>query len=53
MQEIFVPALLNQFGNDDDDAAVGMLPGKLQNVLDDGNDNEAIGGRKNFELGRL
>ena len=53
MQEIFVPAFLNEFGNDDDDTAVGMLPGELQNILDDRNDNEAVGGRKNFELGRL
>lgn len=52
MEEIFVPALFDEFRNDDDDAAVGMLLRKSQDVLDDGNDYEAVGGRKNFELGR-
>ena len=53
VQEIFVPAFLNELGNDDDNAAFGILPGELQNILDDGNDNETVGGRKNFEQRRL
>src|SRR5208283_2747194 len=53
VEEIFVPTLLDEFGNDDDDATVGMLLGESQNELNDGNYYEAVGGRKSCELRRF
>ena len=42
MKEIFVPLSFGEFGNDDNDAAIGLFGGELENVLNDGNDHEAI-----------
>ena len=42
VQEIFVPLAFGEFGNDDEDAAIGLLSGELKNVLNDRHDDEAI-----------
>ena len=52
VEKIFVPAAFGEFGDDDDDAAVRLLGGKLKNVLNDGNDDKAIRRRKADEFWR-
>lgn len=42
VEEIFVPAAFGEFGNDNEDAAIGLLGGKLKDVLDDRDDDEAV-----------
>ncbi len=42
VQEIFVPAIFDQFGNDDNNMTSGVLFRELQNVLNQGNNNEAV-----------
>src|SRR5580698_8344171 len=42
VQKILVPPSFGEFGNDDDDAAIGVFGGELENVLNDGDDHEAI-----------
>src|SRR5579859_5997179 len=41
VQKVFVPAIFHQFGNDHDNAPVRMLLREFENVLDDGDDDEA------------
>ena len=53
VQEVFVPTALHQFGNDHDNLSVGVFLGEFENVLNDGNDDEAIGRWKKNQLGRL
>jgi len=52
MEEIFVPLSFGELGNDDDDAAIGLLSGELKDVLDNRNDYEAIGRGKADEFWR-
>ena len=53
VKEVFIPFVFHQLGYDHDDAAVGMLFRKIENELNDGNDDEAVGRRQDMELGRL
>jgi hypothetical protein len=53
VQEVFVPAIFHQFGNDHDDAPVRMFLGEFENVLNDGDDDEAVRRRQSGELGRF
>src|SRR5947207_995815 len=46
VQEIFVPAIFDQFGNDDNNMTSGVLFRELENVLNQGNNNEAVGRRQ-------
>jgi len=43
VEEVFVPFVLHQFRYDHDNAASGMLFRKIENELNDGNDDEAVG----------
>ena len=52
VEEILVPVIFDELRNHQDDAALRMLLGELQNVLDDGNDDHAKRRRENGELGR-
>src|SRR5712691_8680 len=52
VQEVFVPTALHQFGNDHDNLSVGVFFSQFENVLKDGNDDEAIGRWKKNQLGR-
>src|SRR5260370_6206837 len=51
VQKIFVPAILDQFGNDHDNLAVGVLGREFENELDNRNNYETIGRRQADELG--
>src|SRR2546425_13357825 len=46
VKEVFIPPVFHELGYDHDDAAVGMLFRKLEDELNDGNDDEAVGGRQ-------
>ena len=52
VEEIFVPLAFGEFGDDDDDAALGLFGGELKNVLNDRHDHEAIRRRKSNEFRR-
>ena len=52
VEEIFVPLSFGEFGNDDDDAAIGPFGGEPKYVLDDRNDHKAIRRRKANEFRR-
>jgi len=43
VQEIFVPFVFHELGYHNDDRASGILRRKVENVLNDGDDYEAIG----------
>ena len=43
MKEIFVPAILDELGNHNDDVAAGIFLREFQDVLDNRNDHETIG----------
>ena len=45
VEEVFVPFVLNQLRYDHDNAASRMFFRKVENELNDGNDDEAVGGR--------
>src|SRR5271157_2502051 len=53
VEEVFVPFVLHELRYDHDNVASGMLFRKVDNELNDGNDDEAVGGRQGMELGRL
>src|SRR5260370_7445074 len=53
VKEVFIPAILYQFGNDHDNLAVGMFRGEVENKLNDGNNDETVGRRQRGELGRV
>src|SRR5258706_6706623 len=46
VEKILVPAALYEFGDDDHDAAMGMLFRQIQNVLKNGQDDESVGRRQ-------
>src|SRR6267154_51372 len=52
VQEILVPAIFDQFGNDDHNLTIGVLFRELENVLHQGNDDEAVGRRQRGERRR-
>src|SRR5579872_7300108 len=52
VEKIFVPFVLHQFGDDHDNVAAGMLFGKIEDELNDGNDDEAIRGGQDVEQRR-
>ena len=43
VEEVFIPFVFHKLGYDHDDAATGMLCRKVENELNDGNDDEAVG----------
>ena len=43
VKEVFIPFVFHKLGYDHDDAASGMLLRKVENELNDGNDDEAVG----------
>ena len=47
VQEVFIPTVLHQLRNDHHNLPVGVLLREIANVLNHGNDDEAIGRRKN------
>ena len=47
---ILVPAIFDKLGNDDNNVSIGVLFRKLENVLNEGNNDEAVGGRQRGEL---
>ncbi|MGA8623005.1 MAG: hypothetical protein WB660_31335 [Candidatus Sulfotelmatobacter sp.] len=53
VEEISVPFVLNKLGYDYDNVACGIIFRQIENELNDGNDDEAVGGRQDVELGRL
>jgi len=53
MQKIFIPAIFDERGDDDDDRALRMFCGESKNVLDERDDHETIGRRKNRESGGI
>ena len=52
VQEILVPAIFDQFGNDHNNMTIGVLFRELENVLNQGNNNEAVGRRQRGERRR-
>src|SRR5271168_3599805 len=46
VQEVFVPAVLYQFRYHHNNGALGMLLRKIENELNDGNDDEPVGRRQ-------
>ena len=42
VQKIFVPLAFGEFGDDHDDATLGLFRGELKNVLNDRHDHKAI-----------
>lgn len=52
VEEILVPLAFGEFGDDDNDAAIGLLSGELKDELNDWNDYEAIGRGKADEFWR-
>src|SRR5271157_150014 len=53
VEEVFVPFVLHELRYDHDDIASGMFFREIENELNDGNDDEAVGGRQGMKLGRL
>ena len=43
VQEILVPAIFNESGNNDNDSAVGIFFGEIEHVLNQRDDDETIG----------
>ena len=43
VKEVFIPFVFHKLGYDHDDAASGMLLRKVENELNDGKDDEAVG----------
>ena len=43
VKEVFVPFVFHELGYDHDDAAIGMLFRKIEDELNGGNDDEAVG----------
>src|SRR2546425_875813 len=53
VKEVFIPFVFSELGYDHDDAAIGMLFRKLEDELNDGNYDAAVGRRQETELWRL
>lgn len=53
MEEEFIPAVFDQLRDHHDYAAAAMLLRKIQNVLNDGDNDETVRRRQNGELGRF
>src|ERR1700730_310274 len=53
VEEILVPATFDKLGNHDNYMPIRELFRELENVLNDGNDDEAVGRWHSDELGRL
>src|SRR5208283_4975078 len=53
VEEVLVPFVLHELRYDHDDIASRMFFRKIENELNDGNDDEAVGRRQSMELGRL
>src|SRR5208283_2202834 len=53
VEEVLKPAVFDKFRYDDDDFAIGMLPGEIEDELNDGNNDEAIRRRQDLELRRF
>ena len=43
MKEVFIPFVFHELGYDHDDAAIGMFFRKIENKLNDGTDDKAVG----------
>ena len=43
VKEVFVPLVLHEFGYDHNNAAIGMLLRKVENELNHGNNDKAVG----------
>ncbi len=52
VEKIFEPTIFDEGGNDDDHAALRILFRKLENVLDERDDDETVGRREDGEAGR-
>src|SRR6202171_4309158 len=53
VEEILVPAIFAKLGKHANNESIGVLFRELENVLNDGNDDEAVGRWQSGELGRL
>lgn len=53
VKEVFKPSALHEFGNDDDYSAGGMPFRKIEDELNDRNDDEAVGGWQEMKGRRL
>src|SRR5258707_4035297 len=53
VEKVFKPSVFHEFGYHHDDAAIGVLLGKIEDELNDGNDDEAVWRRQHLELWRL
>src|ERR1700746_3582013 len=53
MQKIFIPAILDERGDNNDDTAMRMFCGQFKNVLHEWDDHETIRRRKDLESGGI
>jgi len=53
VEEVLVPFVLHELRYDHDDITSRMFFREIENELNDGNDDEAVGRRQSMELGRL
>ena len=53
VEEVLIPFVFHQLGDDHDDSASGILVRSVENELNDGNNDEAVGRRQEMELGRF
>src|SRR5258708_19282752 len=53
VEKVFKPSVFHELGYNHDDAAIGMLLGKVEDELNDGNDDEAVWRRQDLKLWRL
>ena len=50
VQEVFVPFIFHQLRDDYDNAARWIFLSQIENELNDGNDDKAVGGRQDVKL---
>lgn len=53
VQEVFIPFVFHELRYDHNDAAIGVLLRKVENELNDGNDDEAVRRRQEQQLWRF
>ena len=53
VKEVFIPSIFHELRNHDDDGAIRMLFRKIENELNDGNDDEAVWGGQDTEPWRF
>src|ERR1700687_2956785 len=53
VEKVFIPSVFHELGYDHDDAAIRMLFGKVENELNEGNDDEAVRRRQDLQFRRL